>query len=614
MKVVKVVTHHEDPEGAAKLFYEENVVAVGWTGFGDISDLTREEIMEISQKKHHRSPQKSLSDASQLITFRDKINKGDIVIAYKRNNIVAMIGEIESDYYFDNKNKVGNPAGHVGYANQRKVRWWEKPRNFNRSYLPPPLNKKVAVPGTILICAEDYDQRKLIESLKNAGLEVSFRVIPRNWWVEKTYLQGRSAFGKVLASPQRGSDGRQVPAYNNMREIRKGDIVLHFVDMKAIVGISIADKEYLSVPYEDENGKRPGYMVTLRDYQELKSPIEKSDILNEKYRDKLLSLLQKGHYLFYNKILRPNEGAYLTEAPPLLVEIINDVYKEKTGTELPYLTISTDVHSDLRLFDQSFVSEFEKLLRDKKQIILFGPPGTSKTFFALQFSKYMTGDRSRFRLVQFHPSYSYEDFVEGIIAKTVGGQVEYEVTPRIFRRMCGEAENSDEPRVLIIDEINRGNLAKIFGELIFSLEYRDHEVRLPYSSESLCIPQSLYIIGTMNSADRSIALVDYALRRRFYFVEMLPSETMLEFWLDENKVEIKDKVIEIFSVFNRKIRENEKLGKHFQLGHTYFFVKDVNELKRNWKYAIRPLLEEYLFGDEEELRTFENDFNRILGE
>jgi len=112
-----------------------------------------------------------------------------------------------------------------------------------------------------------------------------------------------------------------VPAYNNMREIRKGDIVLHFVDMKAIVGISIVDKEYLSVPYEDEKGKRPGYLVTLRDYQELETPIEKSDILNEKYRDRLLSLLQKGHYLFYNKILRPNEGAYLTEAPSLLVEI-----------------------------------------------------------------------------------------------------------------------------------------------------------------------------------------------------------------------------------------------------------------------------------------------------
>jgi 5-methylcytosine-specific restriction protein B len=287
---------------------------------------------------------------------------------------------------------------------------------------------------------------------------------------------------------------------------------------------------------------------------------------------------------------------------------------EENGTELPYLTISTGVRADLRMFDQSFVSEFEKLLQDKKQIILFGPPGTSKTFFALQFSKYMTGDRSRFHLVQFHPSYSYEDFVEGITTKTVGGQVEYEVTPRIFRRMCGEAENSGKPHVLIIDEINRGNLAKIFGELIFSLEYRDHEVRLPYSSESLCIPQSLYLIGTMNSADRSIALVDYALRRRFYFVEMLPSKTMLGFWLDENKVEIKDKVIEIFSVFNRKIRENEKLGKHFQLGHTYFFVKDLDELKRNWKYAIRPLLEEYLFGDEEELRTFENDFERILGE
>lgn len=274
-----------------------------------------------------------------------------------------------------------------------------------------------------------------------------------------------------------------------------------------------------------------------------------------------------------------------------------------------------DYTKDLRMFNQNFVSEFEKLIRSKKQIILFGPPGTSKTFFTLKFSKYFTKDNSQFHLVQFHPSYSYEDFVEGITTEAVGGQVNYEVTPRIFRKICGEAtKNPDKPYILIIDEINRGNLAKIFGELIFSLEYRDHGVKLPYSSEDLCIPHNLYIIGTMNSADRSIALVDYALRRRFYFVEMLPNRTMLEFWLDENNVEIKDKIIEIFSVFNQKIRENEKLGKHFQLGHTYFFVKDVDELERNWKYAIKPLLEEYLFGDEEELRTFEHDFNRILGE
>jgi len=279
------------------------------------------------------------------------------------------------------------------------------------------------------------------------------------------------------------------------------------------------------------------------------------------------------------------------------------------------IIVLPDYTKNLEMFDQDFISEFEKLIRSKKQVILFGPPGTSKTFFAQRFSEYLTKDNSRFHLVQFHPSYSYEDFVEGITSKMVGGQVEYEVTPKIFRKVCDEAtKNPEASFILIVDEINRGNLAKIFGELIFSLEYRDYEVELPYSNDVLCVPQNLYIIGTMNSADRSIALVDYALRRRFYFVEMLPSTTMLESWLDENNVGIKEKIVEIFSVFNQKIRENEKLGKHFQLGHTYFFVKDLEELKRSWRYAIRPLLEEYLFGNEEELKSFEQDLGRILGE
>jgi 5-methylcytosine-specific restriction endonuclease McrBC GTP-binding regulatory subunit McrB len=334
MKVVKIVTHHKCPEKAAELFYNEGVVAVGWTGLGDIRSLTKEEIMKISQKKWGTSRIESEKIAGQLITFRDKINEGDIIIAYRKNNIVAMIGEVEGDYYFDDKNKVGNPDGDIGYANQRKVKWWEAPRNFHRSRLPHPLDEKVALPGTILICVKDYDRNEFIESLRRAGLKVRFQKNSQpTWWVEKTYVKGRPnresgeyALGKALWSPQR--DRRGADIYRNMRTIKKGDIILHLIDNESIVGVSVADKEcdsnFTCLPnteWDDGTGKRPGYLIRLRDYQHLDLSIKKEEILNEKNKAQLLQLRQ---------------SAYITRAPPELVTLINDAYKEKTGKDLPY--------------------------------------------------------------------------------------------------------------------------------------------------------------------------------------------------------------------------------------------------------------------------------------
>lgn len=169
--------------------------------------------------------------------------------------------------------------------------------------------------------------------------------------MEKTYYKdvldrekGVYSLGKALWSPQRRSDGRDI--YKNMREIKEGDIVLHLVDNTEIVGISVVDLQYNSnffclpgTSHDDGTGRRPGYLVTLKDYQKFKKPINRSDILlNEKYKDRLLSFLESGHYLFYNKTMELNQGAYLTEAPPSLVEIINEVYKEKNEQDLPFWT------------------------------------------------------------------------------------------------------------------------------------------------------------------------------------------------------------------------------------------------------------------------------------
>ena len=186
-----------------------------------------------------------------------------------------------------------------------------------------------------------------------------------------------------------------------------------------------------------------------------------------------------------------------------------------------------------------FLPETATLLNEKRQIIFQGPPGTGKTYVAQKLAKHLAGSDERVTLVQLHPSYSYEDFVQGFRPTLVDGRPGFELRDGPLLRAARRArEEPDAKHYLVIDEINRGSLAKVFGELYFLLEYRDEKIVLQYSDEPFSLPSNLYIIGTMNTADRSIALVDLALRRRFYFVEFHPDDEpvkgVLRRWLAVN--------------------------------------------------------------------------------
>lgn len=213
--------------------------------------------------------------------------------------------------------------------------------------------------------------------------------------------------------------------------------------------------------------------------------------------------------------------------------------------------------------------------------------------------------------MQFHQSYGYEDFVQGIRPVTDGeGRLHYRVMPGIFLQHCDRARaNPDKRFVLIIDEINRGNLSRIFGELLMLLEYREKRVRLPYSAGDgtaasgpthLEIPPNLYIVGTMNSTDRSLSMIDYALRRRFYFYRLMPvvdgQATTLDRWMVAREFSAADRerVVRYFIRINGEI--GERLSADFQIGHSYFMTDDIATtvgLNRVWKRALKPLLEEY---------------------
>ena len=249
-------------------------------------------------------------------------------------------------------------------------------------------------------------------------------------------------------------------------------------------------------------------------------------------------------------------------------------------------------------------------LHRKKNVILQGPPGTGKTFIAKRLAHEMMGERApaRIELVQFHQSYSYEDFIQGYRPRASGG---FELRDGVFHRFCGRARRDlARPYFFIIDEINRGNLSKIFGELMMLIEAdkRGEEVQLTYSAEGerFSIPPNVHLIGTMNTADRSLAMVDYALRRRFAFFDMPPqfNEKFRAHLVDRGFAPaFVDDLMERLKALNAEIGGDSNLGKGFEIGHSYFcggLLEGSDE--HDWLRAIiqnelKPQLEEFWFDD-----------------
>lgn len=388
---------------------------------------------------------------------------------------------------------------------------------------------------------------------------------------------------------------RRIP--ENFRDAQKGDLVFCYetTPVKQIVSLAVVSKA------------SDGITIEFKKTEQLVNPIDRDDFAN-------IAELKEMQYL------KSSMGTFFKVTEPeaeILMELIREANpvvaveaeKNKTYTRTDFLA---DVFMDDEAFD-----DLAGMLLHKKNIILQGAPGVGKTYVAKRLAYAIMGevDDSRVGFIQFHQNYAYEDFVMGYKPTEFGG---FKLQNGIFYKFCIEAANNPEQKYFfIIDEINRGNLSKIFGELLMAIENecRGSKITLAYSNKLFSVPENIYIIGMMNTADRSLALMDYALRRRFSFKELKPAFMSNNFKRYQESLgsDLLDRLIQQIIELNNEIIDDDSLGSGFCIGHSYFCnLKDATEdqLKMIVEHDILPTLAEYWFDDKAKYNKWES---RLIG-
>ena len=413
------------------------------------------------------------------------------------------------------------------------------------------------------------------------------------WWLNanpKIWSFANIAVGEVQSYTLYNENGNKRRIFQNFLDAKAGDMIIGYESnpVKQIVAIGRISSE------------QDGEKIYFEKVEGLTSPIDYATL-------KGCPELERMEY-FQNpqgSLFKLTRGEY---------DFIVDMIREENPVAV---TTSIDAYTKSDFLDDVYMTEkrYENLvavLQNKKNIILQGAPGVGKTFAARRLAWSIMGEKddSRIEFVQFHQNYSYEDFMMGYKPVEEGFELKY----GIFYRFCQKAANQpDKDFFFIIDEINRGNMSKIFGELLMLIEkdYRGTKATLAYNGLAFSVPQNLYIIGMMNTADRSLAMIDYALRRRFSFFEVEPGFDSDGFIQYQNSLhsETLNELISKIKDLNREISLDMSLGKGFCIGHSYFCGRDV--CTEEWlhsivDYDILPMLREYWFDDANKLQRWEN--------
>lgn len=598
-------------------FHNENIIAIDFN-FDDLNKFESREEMnkEIGLKDDDKS-----NKTWNLWLFKTA-NIGDVVFATKGVNTCLGIGIIEGSYFFDG---IWDNFNH-----RRKVKWITDKvyqyksntlKNYKNLFRPDTFSPTIVYEFILNEYVRLYPELASIFAANNLKFtaekigttpivseplveidEVNEETEPLNfWWLNanpKIWSISNHTEGQRQTYTTHNEKGNKRRIYKYFEAAKEGDL---------IIGYESTPTKQIKAIYEVTKGihnTANGEEIEFELVEKLEIPVHWNDLKNN-------AALQ------HCEVFINNQGSLfkLTEEEYDIIREIIDNKNIITEKLLQSSNIKKYKFTDDS--DKPFISEVDflqtvALLKRKKNIILQGPPGVGKTFIARKLAYEIMQEikDANIEMVQFHQSYSYEDFIQGLRPTQKGG---FDLKDGIFYSFCQRAlAHPDRPFFFIIDEINRGNLSKIFGELMMLIEADKREekfaLKLTYAEDEedrFYVPSNLYIIGTMNTADRSLAIVDYALRRRFAFITLQPDygNNFRSFLTSKGlSAGMVEHICSVVTKVNSKIKEDINLGEGFQIGHSYFCTFTTNEDENKWwneilSFELKPLLEEIWFDD-----------------
>ena len=528
------------------------------------------------------------NDSLALWQFAHEVREGDIIYVKKGINKIIGRGVVEGDYRYDETLST--------YRHIRKVKWTHD-GDWNYS-----IHKLVQ--KTLTDISKYPEFVKNLNDIVIDGNETApsqSTTSKQYWWLVASpdvWKFSDIDVGEIIEYTLVNENGNKRRVYQNFLDAKAGDVVIGYASTPTLQVVALGE---IAKDTDDKH-------LYFRKTEQLLNPIDYSTIKGYEELHNMECLAGGGR----GTLFKVTEDEYqvlmeiIRKENPLSATQTLEAYTDSNFLNEVYMS-STDLH------------RLKALLKNKKNIILQGAPGVGKTFTAERLAYTLMGvkDKQRIELIQFHQNYSYENFILGYKPNADGG---FELKYGIFYRFCKKAQNTpDKDFFFIMDEINRGNLSKIFGELLMLIEnsYRGKEIRLAYTDEPFSVPENLYIIGMMNTADRSLAMIDYALRRRFSFFEMKPGFKTEGFksYMESLSNEKLNRIIDGIQALNETINKDDSLGSGFCIGHSYFCNQSafsMEWLENVIEYDIEPMLKEYWFDDVQKYESHINTLRSLL--